>query len=562
MGWLKKLMGFQNNFTQNLLGDIGNDPSRLLTGVDPFSTAAWNGVLGTDNQPFVNAFGSPDQQYYDRAAAEGIDTGPASQFHGVADVVAGAFAANGLAGIGGGAGGAAGGAGTGTAGAAGAAGTGGAGAAGTAAAAGGGGLLSAIGGPSGALQLASGIGGALAANSGNSGNQTVTTQNQMDPRVGNILFGDQTTPGLLAQYQAQIGKPQDGNLAAYGNNNLNYLNNFGTDADAQRLAADKLMGGYQPQQVSATGQAPLAYMNGTMVNAPSQNKIDTSGSFDRFINGNAAENPYLTKAIQGGIDQSRQAFGRMQDDSTRNLMENIMPSLRSNSVLAGQYGGSRQGIAEGRAIGDFGREQQRAIENFGNNNTTAAVGAQAGAFDRGQDRALSATTNLSGQQYGVASQNAGIANAAEAMNVSRTNDVNADWARRNDGAQVQNQAAGLQANQQNQSGLLAGAGVLGGQMDRAYQVGTNQSNFGMNQLQQVNGLLQPYLGQVPGSSTTSQPTYQNTAGNLLGGAMAGLGLYNQFTQAQGGAKTGNTGSWQNVQDAWANGLGFGGTAAL
>jgi hypothetical protein len=394
-----------------------------------------------------------------------------------------------------------------------------------------------------------------------------TTQNQMDPRVAGLLFGsgeEGAQPGLLNQYMSHLNTPQDGNLATFGAGNLNYLNNFRIDSDAQRLAADKLMGGYQPQQVSATGQAPLAYMSGTMVNAPSQNKIDTSGSFDRFINGNAAENPYLTRAIQGGIDQSSQAFGRMQDDSTRNLMENIMPSLRSNSVLAGQYGGSRQGIAEGRAIGDFGREQQRAIENFGNNNTAAAVGAQAGAFDRGQDRALSATTNLSGQQYGVASQNANIANAAEAMNVSRTNDVNADWARRNDGAQVQNQAAGLQANQQNQSGLLAGAGVLGGQMDRAYQVGTNQANYGLNQAQQVNGLLAPYLGQVPGSSVTtgSQPMYSNTAGNIIGGAAAGLGLYNQFTQAQGGAKTGNTGSWQNVQDAWANGLGFGGTAAL
>jgi hypothetical protein len=517
MGWLKKLVGFENNFTKNLLGDIASDPSRLLTGVDPFSTAAWNGVLGTDNQPLVNAFGSPDQQYYDRAAADGIDTGPAGQLHGVADVVAGAFAANGLAGIGGGAGGAAG---AGTAGTAGAAGTtaGAGAAAGGAAAAGGGGLLSAIGGPSGAMQLASGIGGALAANSGSnkSGDTTVTNRTEMDPRVGNILFGDPNTPGLLSQYQAQLGKPQDGNLATYGAGNLNYLNNFGVDSDAMRAGADKLM---QGNAAPMTG--PAAWAQGNMIDAPKQNKLDLSGSYDRFINGNPAENPYLTGAIQGGIDQSKQAFGRMQDDSTRNLMENIMPSLRSNSVLAGQYGGSRQGIAEGRAIGDFGREQQRAIENFGNNNTSAAVGAQAGAFDRGQDRALSATQGLSGQQYGVAAQNAATKNQAEFMNVGNVQQ-----------SQLANQNAQLQTNQQNQSGLLAGAGLLSGQLDKAYQVGTNQSNFGMNQMQQVNGLLSPYLGQVPHSTTTSQPTYQNTAGNLLGGAMAGLGLYNQFNQAQ------------------------------
>jgi hypothetical protein len=523
MGWLKKLAGFENNFTKNLLGDLASDPSRLLTGVDPFSTAAWNGVLGTDNEAMVNAFGSPGQQYYDRAAADGIDTGPAGQLHGVADVIAGAFAANGLAGIGGGAGAAGSGAGAGAGATAGGMTAGGAGAA--AGAAGGGGLLASIGGPSGAMQLASGIGGALAANSGasKSGDQTVTTRNEMDPRVGNILFGDPNTPGLLAQYQSEMYKPQDGNLAAYGAGNLNYLNNFQGDSDKLRLGADKLMGGN-----SAPMTGPAAWAQGNMIDAPSQNSIDLKDPLQRMINGDSAANPYLTQAIQGGIGQSKQAFDRMQGDSTRNLMENIMPSIRSNSVLAGQYGGSRQGIAEGRAIGDFGREQQRSIQNFGDNNTTAAVGAQAGEYSRGQDRSLSAMQGLSGQQYGVAAQNAATKNQAEFMNVGNVQQ-----------SQLANQQAQLQTNQQNQSGLLAGAGLLSGQLDKAYQVGTNQSNFGMNQMQQVNGLLQPYLGQVPGSTTQSQPTYQNTAGNLLGGAMAGLGLYNQFNQAQGG-KTGTT----------------------
>lgn len=522
MGWLKKLVGFENNFTKNILGDIGNDPTRLITGIDPFSTKLWNGVTGSDNQPLVNAFGSPDQQYYDRAQADGIDTGPAGQFHGAADVVAGMFGANGLAGIGGAGAGAG-------AGGAGAAGTGaaGAGGVGAGAAAGGGGLLAAVGGPSGALQLASGIGGALAANKGASkaGDQTVTTRNEMDPRVAGMLFGNGgTDKGLLAGYQALGQQPQDPRLQAYGNANLDYLGKAPEDMAKVRDAASGLLSGYGVPKVSATGEAPLAQMQGTMVDAPSQNSIDLKGSYDRFIYGNSAENPYLKQAIQGGIGQSEQAFGRMQEDSTRNLQD-VLGGLRSNSVLAGQYGGSRQGIAEGRALGDFGREQQRAIQNFGDNNTTAAVGAQAGAFDRGQDRSLSATQGLGAQQYGVASQNAGIKNAAEAMNVQRTNEGHADWARRNDIAQGRNQDAMMQ-------GQTIGAGLLSGQMAGAYGTGTNQDNFGLNRAGQMNGLLSPYLGQVPGSSTSSQPLYQNTGGNLLGGAMAGLGLYNQFKQAQ------------------------------
>lgn len=155
MSWWKSLLGFENNFSKNILKDIAHDPTRLITGVDPASTKLWNGVLGTDNQALVNPLGSPGQQYYDRAAADGIDTGPAQGFHKVADVVAGAFGANGLAGIGG-----AGAAGSGGAGGA----VGGAGTVGTAAggsAAGGGGLLSSLGGAGGAAKLGMSVAGPL-----------------------------------------------------------------------------------------------------------------------------------------------------------------------------------------------------------------------------------------------------------------------------------------------------------------------------------------------------------------------------------------------------------------
>ena len=145
MSWWKSLLGFENDFSKNILKDIISDPTRLITGVDPASTKLWNGVLGTDNQALVNPLGSPGQQYYDRAEANGIDTGPAQGFHKVADVVAGAFGANGLASIGGSAGAAAGG---------GATATGGGIATGGAAAAGGGGLLSSVGGVGGLAKLA------------------------------------------------------------------------------------------------------------------------------------------------------------------------------------------------------------------------------------------------------------------------------------------------------------------------------------------------------------------------------------------------------------------------
>lgn len=403
------------------------------------------------------------------------------------------------------------------------------------------------------------VGAAVSSNSASKAAKATTAANQanieaakMDPRLEGVLYGSgaEGDKGLLGQYQALGQAPQDPRLQGYGNSNLDYLGNATADMAQIRDTAGGLLSGAGVPKVQATGQAPLAYMQGTMVNAPSQNGIDLKDPFQRMISGDSAANPHLTGAIQGGIKQSEQSMSKMQDDSTRNLLENILPGLRSNSVIAGQYGGSRQGIQEGRAIGDFGREQQRTMQNFGDNNTSAAVGAQASEFSRGQDRSLSAMQGLSGQQYGVASQNAGIANSAEAMNVNRTNDVNADWARRNDAAQVQNQGATMQ-------GATIGAGLLGGQLAGAAAAGTNQDNYDLNRATQTNGLLQPYIlknNNVP----AAQPVYSNTGASALGGAMAGMGIYNQFQQMNGSGApaAGSAQSWQNIQNGYMNGTGY------
>jgi hypothetical protein len=153
MGWLKKLVGFENSFSKNLTKDLFKNPTRLLTGIDPLSTKISNALTGQDNDPMVNMFGSPDKQYYDRAEADGIDTSAAQKFHKTADVIAGLAGAYGLSGIGGGAAGAAGGGGSAAAG-----GIGGAGAAG------GGGLLGSLGGAGGVLKLGTALASAYMSN--------------------------------------------------------------------------------------------------------------------------------------------------------------------------------------------------------------------------------------------------------------------------------------------------------------------------------------------------------------------------------------------------------------
>lgn len=388
------------------------------------------------------------------------------------------------------------------------------------------------------------VGGALLNGSGSSqsGSATTTTQQQLDPRIAAILFGDgsrqlkpgvnqilgadgqvmnpdsdyTTNSGLLSQYQGMLGTPQDPALAQYGKDNLGYLGNAPQDMSQIRNAATGLLSG--GQKVTATGQAPMAYAVGNMVQAPSQNNLDLSGAYNKMINGDAGANPYLTKAIQGGIDQSTNQFSQMQGDLTDNLKRNILPQIGSSAILAGQYGGSRQGVAEGNAISDLTKQLSQSATQFGQNNTNAAVGAQATAYGQGQDRSLAALQGLSAQQYGVAGQDAATKNAAEFGNVSTTNNINANWATRDQQAQTTNQGAALQ-------GTLAGAGLLSGQLAGSYGVGQNQDSYQLNQAGKVNSLLAPYLG-LNGSTVTNQPLYQNTGGNILGGATAGLGIWN------------------------------------
>lgn len=391
-----------------------------------------------------------------------------------------------------------------------------------------------VGGLTGGLgsALAGGVLGALTGGNKQSGSQTVTTQQQLDPRAQAILYGDGTSanPGLLAQYQQMLGKPQNAGASQYGTTLDQYLGAYGNrDTNTISNVGQFLAGGASVKPVTGTASVVSGqpYTAGAQIKGPTQNNLDLSSSYDKFINGNPAENPYLTGAIAKGINQSQNAFNQMQQTATDNLQKNILPGIRSNAVASGLYGSSRQGIAEGNALGDFAKAQQQAISQFGQNNTDAAVAAQAGAFSQGQDRALAATQGLGAQQYGQAQQQANFAQqaalAAQQLEAARNSQNSAQQQQvfNNDTATMNN------AQQLNNQNALAGAGLLSGLNGNAYNTSNSQGNYGLNQAQQVNGLLAPYLS-LGGSTTQSQPLYTNTGANVLGGAAAGLGLFNQF----------------------------------
>jgi hypothetical protein len=409
----------------------------------------------------------------------------------------------------------------------------------------------ALGGPAGGA-----LGGALGGLFGGSGSKqtgTQTTTQQLDPRVQSMLFGDGTSgsSGLLAQYQGMLNKPQDPRLAGFGNQNLNYL----TDQGGQNLngatwAGQSLLNGNaaptstaaqaQSAQVGAINMGIPSYVGGTMVNAPSQNNIDLSGSYKNLLSG--GDTSALMNSLQAGNNLTSAQFQKNQTDITNNLTRNVLPQIRGGAIAAGQYGSSRQGIAEGNALSDYTNQLTSANTQLSAANSANTANALAGAYENGQNRALSATQGLGAQQYGVASQNANTANQAETQNVQNqfnasqyntgllnqanmfnsTNNQNTGLYNASNQQQTNlaNQAAQLNTNAQNNGSLAAGAGLLSGLNGQAYGVGNAQNNYALTQATGVNGLLQPYLSQSSGSSS-SAPLYSNPVGNAVSGGILG-----------------------------------------
>lgn len=408
---------------------------------------------------------------------------------------------------------------------------------------------------------ASVVGGLLGGKKGPS-SSTTTTQQQLDPRIQAMLFGNGgSDAGLLSQYRDLLGQPRSQAGTNFGNANGNYLNNNGAgDMDAARQAAYRAMQGNQAPMMQAAqaggaqaGGAQIAnpaWAVGSDIKAPGQNNIDLTGSYQNLLSGGNTN--ALMASLQAGNALTSAQQQQNQSNMTDNLTRNVLPSIRGGAIAAGQYGGSRQGIAEGNALSDFTKQLNQSNTQIGLANSANTANALAGAYENGQNRALSATQGLGAQQYNVAQQNAATRNQAEFMNVGSHNDIlktNAGMQQQNNQfnaglgqansqfnaglnqqAGLANQQSQLNTNAQNSGNNLAGAGLLSGLLGNASgQVNAND-NWQLDRYQGINSLLAPYLS-ANSSQSTTQPMYQNRAGGALGGALLGgqlAGLFGGF----------------------------------
>ncbi len=356
--------------------------------------------------------------------------------------------------------------------------------------------------------------GGLLGGAGSSGPSSSTTTNrvELDPRMAGILYGDGANPGVINRITGLLDDPQNPGMSKFGAGMDAYLGDYGRGEfdNNMRSAA-------QMRDVRAV--APLttaASMQAARINAPEQNDINLAPAYNDMIYGAPGANPYLEGAIQKGINQGRNAFTDTLTDATRRITQDVLPSIRSGAVVNGMMGSSRQGIAEGRALEDLNTQVTRAAERFGQGATDTAVAARAGAYDTDQNRRLAAMSGLSGNQFGVATTQAGLDQDANKTNAGFQQQTN-----------LANQGTQMQSNIFDFDRQKAGVGLSSGMLGSAYGYGGDADSYAGDKVGQVAGLLSPFTG-LGSTQTSTQPIYRNTGASILGGALMGQQLAKGF----------------------------------
>lgn len=96
MSWISDLFKDTGNWLKDTGEQLWENPSRLITGVDPLSTGLWNAILGTDNDPLVSQAGGPSKETRDRIGM----TDSSRTWYDVADTIAAIWGGSALAGSG------------------------------------------------------------------------------------------------------------------------------------------------------------------------------------------------------------------------------------------------------------------------------------------------------------------------------------------------------------------------------------------------------------------------------------------------------------------------------
>lgn len=272
---------------------------------------------------------------------------------------------------------------------------------------------------------------------------------------------------------------------------------------AQSGAGDVMRGAYD------SNFGPVASINSPSVDMTAarrgQGVLNPTNAMYNLLSGKP-DNQYLDKQA-----------GAITDQLTRNLNENVMPGIRSEALISGQYGGSRQGIAEGLAASRLNQDLAPAL-----------TGMYAGAHENAQQRMFGTANALNQQAFQNAQANAGLNMQGQQFNANLG---------------LQNNQQLMAKNAQNLNNRMQGLNILGttqNMQDSNYASILNSlqnpQNTNWQNLAQYSGIINPMVG-----GSTSQDMNKNKFAGAAGGALAGgmLGASMAGTGALTGAEAGS-----------------------
>lgn len=164
--------------------------------------------------------------------------------------------------------------------------------------------------------------------------------------------------------------------------------------------------GQLPEQAPYTQEAQKTYWDSAY-----DQKQNYQNAQDAFNSGLGADSPYnqlgeqASSTLQGMMTQdpvnNPYLQGNVQsamDQITQNLQRNILPSVGTDAQMAGQFGSSRHGIAQGLALSDANKQASDLAQSM-----------YGQAYDQGMQNRLNATGQAQGMlgqgtQTGLAQQ--------------------------------------------------------------------------------------------------------------------------------------------------------------
>ncbi len=251
---------------------------------------------------------------------------------------------------------------------------------------------------------------------------------------------------------------------------------------------------------------PIADVNQTQ-QMQSLGNLDPSQAYQQLLSG-TPNNPYLQSMNQGNINQAMRGY----QDATDTFMNQFMPSVSNDAFAAGQYGGSRQGVVEGLGA----QQMQKNARDLGIAAMDSGNQLFGGAYENAQGRMQGAADTLGNQalQTGQFNANLGIQNNQQLMDMLGFNKTNAVQ-----GNEMQNNAFNTNA---------AGQDQIFNQLQSLLQMPQDQQQQALSFLLSS---INPGAGMGGTQSTTSQqPIYNNTLGQVAGGVAGTAGLLSAMKQ--------------------------------